>query len=263
MSSSRISHPLLTPDGVTLGLGLLSIGRSWGLAQGVPPDEASARKLLEGAFTLGVRVFDTAPAYAESEARFGDFLRSLGRQASEVLVATKMGQEWEPAIGDVRRDHSADGLKRSIERSLKLLGRIDLLQVHSASVEVLRSDGLAAALEHAGALGVTTFGASISDVATAEAACASGVYRWLQMPFSQNQQVLQPVFAIAQASGVRIMVNRPFAMGHMLADPVADKHAVQREALSFIRGQGFDGCILTGTRSVAHLAESLVAFEAG
>ena len=64
-------------QGVELGLGLVSLGRQWGVRDVDPPNEADAAALLECAVALGIRVFDTAPAYGSSEERLGRFLTSL------------------------------------------------------------------------------------------------------------------------------------------------------------------------------------------
>ncbi len=65
---------LSAPDGVELGLGLLSIGRRLGSQDAVPTD--SGRCLL-GTRWHAHPLFDTAPAYAASERRLGAFLRTL------------------------------------------------------------------------------------------------------------------------------------------------------------------------------------------
>ncbi|NSY07657.1 hypothetical protein G6L84_14145 [Agrobacterium tumefaciens] len=71
---------------VELGLGLLSIGRQWDVNDVLPPKEEAALSLIEAAYSNGLRLFDTAPAYARSEA-------ILGRApvpSSEITIATKM-----------------------------------------------------------------------------------------------------------------------------------------------------------------------------
>src|SRR5688572_8593076 len=119
---------------VQLGLGLLSIGRPWGARRESPPPESEALVLLEKALALGIRCFDTAPAYGASEAILGRFLRKTN---APIFVSTKMGEWWDPVNGSsVAHDYHL--LKTSINRSLELLGRIDLLQVHKATAENLQ-----------------------------------------------------------------------------------------------------------------------------
>jgi len=78
---------------VQLGLGLISIGRTWG-ARPVPvPGEAEALAFLEGAYELGIRLFDTSPSYGDSEVKLGRFLTGLSREErAQVSVATKFGE---------------------------------------------------------------------------------------------------------------------------------------------------------------------------
>ena len=62
---------------VEFGLGLIGIGKPWGFVDPEVPDESQAIALLEKAFVLGVRYFDTAPSYGSSEERLGKFLAAL------------------------------------------------------------------------------------------------------------------------------------------------------------------------------------------
>jgi aryl-alcohol dehydrogenase-like predicted oxidoreductase len=233
---------------VELGLGLLSNGRPWGHRRESPPTESDALALLEQAVSLGIRVFDTAPAYGASEAILGRFLRRNYR----AFVATKMGERWDAASGASTVDHRYESLKRSIDRSLELLGRIDLLQVHKATAENLHSADVARAVEYARGCGIAQFGASVADLAAAEAASKTGWCSHLQFPFSRANTALAPIFPLARQSGMKLVINRPLAMGQI---PAAS------EAFGFIRSQDFSGVVLTGTKSIAHLIENHAAFS--
>jgi aryl-alcohol dehydrogenase-like predicted oxidoreductase len=87
-------------------------------------DEAEARRLIERAFELGIRYFDTAAGYTFrpherlSETYYG---RVLAPHRDQIFLATKSGE----------RDR--DGMLRSVEKSLELLrtDRLDLVQMHS------------------------------------------------------------------------------------------------------------------------------------
>jgi D-threo-aldose 1-dehydrogenase len=111
-----------------------------------PMSDAEAQSVLERAWELGVRHFDTAPHYGTglSERRLGRFLHGLPRDA--FTVSTKVGRllvDTDEDIdgldnfygGDRKRrvlDYSADGVRRSHEESLTRLGldRVDTLYVH-------------------------------------------------------------------------------------------------------------------------------------
>jgi len=236
---------------IELGLGLLSIGRPWGTRREPPPAESEAVALLHHAVSLGIRFFDTAPAYGASEAILGRFLRT---NQDKILVATKMGEDWDPASGASTVDHRYDTLARSLDRSLERLGRIDVLQIHKATAANLHSSGVERAIGYARACGVHKFGASVSDLAAAEAASRTAWCSCIQFPFNRANTALAPVFALAREAKLELIVNRPLAMGELRASA---------DAFRFIRSQDFRGVVLTGTKSIAHLTQNHAAFHAG
>ena len=240
---------------VSLGLGLLSIGRQWGVNAVQPPDDDASGRLIEAAIDAGIRFFDTAPAYARSEEIFGRSLRADPARSAELFIATKAGEHWDDGTGSTYVDHGFAALSRSIDTSLQRLGRIDLLQIHKANAAVVTSSEVLRALDHAQAAGITAFGASVSDLDGARAVCASGRYSHIQFPFNREQGALLPVFDMAAEHGITVIVNRPFAMGALSAAPVEQF----RYILEHISGAGI---ILTGTSSQAHLADNLAAFTA-
>ena len=244
-----------------LGLGLLSIGRTWGYRSEPPPSEADARRLLEVAFESGLQCFDTAPAYGTSEERFGAFLATLGTRREGLLVATKLGEHWDAQAQSSFTDHSHDALRRSLDQSLRRLGRIDLLQVHKATAANVGAPDVVRTLEYARSLGIRWLGASISDVAAAEAACAVGLYSHLQFPYNTLNRTLEPVFALASRHGLQVLINRPFAMGQVLHDTDRPRETVLRESLDQVLRQPFRGWVLTGTKSTDHLRQTLAAFR--
>ena len=249
------------PDALDLGLGLLSIGRVWGVGQNEPPSEQDAEELLRRAIELDITVFDTAPAYATSEARLGRFLHGLGPvRRKDLVVMTKAGEHWDYARGTSYVDHSRDALRRSIDRSLELLGRIDVLQIHKATRDVVRDAGVLAALEYARACGIATFGASVSDEASGVAALETGAYHALQFPLNIADPSLAPLLTVLEEAGGTAIVNRPFAMGGLLRS-AADTGTHARAAFRFLRQTMDRGVVLSGTGKAAHLAENVAAFR--
>jgi len=92
--------------------------------------EATVQMIMH-AYALGVRMFDTGPSYGagEAERRLGEALARL--PPYDPIVSTKVGVQ---SAGLMRRerDFSADGVRRSVEASLKRLrrARIDCLYLH-------------------------------------------------------------------------------------------------------------------------------------
>ena len=248
-------------DGLELGLGLVSIGRPWGVASAAPPDEKGAFAVLERAVELGIQIFDTAPAYASSEERLGRFLGSLEPQErSRFVIMTKAGEHWNSDSSAPFVDHSRDALVRSIDRSLRLLGRVDLLQVHKATVEALALPDVADALDYARSCGVSALGASVSDLEAGRMALGSGLFQALQFPFNRSNRLFGPLLAEMAASAALPILNRPFAMGALVDD---EQGALEsgRAAFRFIAGAVERGIVLTGTAKPDHLEQNVLAFR--
>jgi len=242
------------------GLGLIGIGRPWGHVPGDVPAEADARTFLEFAFDSGVRYFDTAPSYGLSERRLGAFLASLAADARALAtVATKFGEHWDFEKGEPFVDHSYEALARSLDRSLTLLGKIDVLQLHKTSVEVLRSVDLGKAWKYARQTGVQTIGPSVADIESAKAAIEDGRYEMLQLPLNQSNMQFVELLESLAARGLWIAANRPFAMGRTVVEKPGAQTKV--DAFRFLLDLPFSGVILSGTKSKAHLAENLQTFR--
>ena len=83
-----------------------------------------ARRAIHRAVALGVNYIDTAPGYHNSEEVLG---RALADVDAPLILSTKLGgrpQPFEP--------QNRDALLRSVEESLRLLGRdhVDILMIH-------------------------------------------------------------------------------------------------------------------------------------
>ena len=100
-----------------LGLGGLFVSKVGG------PFE-QARATILRAIELGVNYVDTAPGYLDSEEVLGRVLEGVD---TPLILSTKLGGRPQPF--DAR---DADGLRRSVEESLRLLKRdaVDILMVH-------------------------------------------------------------------------------------------------------------------------------------
>ncbi len=247
---------------IEFGLGLISIGKSWGFHPSALPNDGAIHRLLKTAVRLGIRILDTAPSYGASEEHVGRFLRTLEPQALDgLVVSTKCGEHWDAAKSAPFVDHSYDALCRSIDRSLERLPRISLLQIHKTTRPVIESRDLERALDYARARGITAFGASVTDLATARAVCESPRFSMIQIPLNSKVNHLEDALALARDHGKQVWTNRPFAMGELLYGDVPRREAAVA-AYRYVLGKGFCGAILTGAGSAAHLEEDLEAFRA-
>ncbi|MBQ3481703.1 MAG: aldo/keto reductase [Oscillospiraceae bacterium] len=133
-----------------------------------------AVRLLQAAYDGGIRYFDTANAYTDSEEKIG---LALADVRGGIVLSTK----------SQARDR--DGVLRHIENSLKMLrtDRIDLFQLHNVP-EMPDPDDPAGA--YAGALEarrrgwIGHIGVTTHRVGVAEDCIASGLFETLQFPFS-------------------------------------------------------------------------------
>jgi len=144
-----------------LALGLAGLGGTWG-----PVDEGESLATILQALEKGVGVFDTAPAYGTSEKLFGQALAQW--RGPRPVISTKVGRLPGRDSHDESYDFSVAGIRRSLERSLELLGvpRVDLLFLHEpqrvpplerprvvAALQQLQVDGLAGQLGIGGGWG--------------------------------------------------------------------------------------------------------------
>jgi aryl-alcohol dehydrogenase-like predicted oxidoreductase len=109
-----------------LGLGCMSIGT----------EEKKAREIIETALDEGINYFDSADLYdfGENETIVGAALKDV---REKVIIATKVGNRWNPDKTGWSWDPSKSHIKEAVKQSLKRLGTdyIDLYQLHGGTIE--------------------------------------------------------------------------------------------------------------------------------
>src|SRR5262249_38271330 len=147
-----------------LGLGGSEIGYE-GASQ------AAVDRLLGSALDAGLNVIDTAECYDRSEELVG---AALGARRAECLIFTKCGH----AAGWGRADWRMAPLLASIERSVKRLrtDRVDLVQLHSCDLSVLKRGEAIRALQAARERGLARFIGYSGDGAAARYAVECGAF---------------------------------------------------------------------------------------
>lgn len=132
-----------------------------------------AGKLLKKAYDAGIRFFDTARFYTDSEAKIGEALSSV---RGNLYIATKTGAQ------------NAEDFWKDLHTSLSLLKTdyIDIYQFHNPSFCPKPGDGtgLYEAMEEAKKQGkVRHIGITNHRLKIAHEAIDSGLYETLQFPF--------------------------------------------------------------------------------
>ncbi len=128
----EINMELADMPGTSLKVSPVAIG-TWAIGGWMwgGTDEAQSVSTIRAALEHGINIIDTAPAYGfgRSEEIVGKAIAE-GHLRSRVLIATKVGLEWEGA--SVFRNASRARIMREIEDSLRRLRTdyIDIYQVH-------------------------------------------------------------------------------------------------------------------------------------
>ncbi|NBJ91960.1 aldo/keto reductase [Parablautia muri] len=134
----------------------------------------AAVKLLRRAYEGGMRFFDTARAYSDSEYKLGLAFEGM---REKIFIATKSGAQ------------TGEAMKKDLETSLEMLRTdyIDIYQFHNPAFCPKTGDesGLYdAALEAKAAGKIRHIGITNHRLGVAKEAIESGLYETLQFPFS-------------------------------------------------------------------------------
>jgi D-threo-aldose 1-dehydrogenase len=221
-----------------LGLGSAPLG---GLFEAVTEDEV--HRVVDAAWSAGIRFFDTAPLYGHglAEKRLGEVLRTKPRD--EFVLATKVGRLLRadappepgqayvgvPPVNPVF-DFSYDGVMRSVDESLARLGldRIDILHLHDPddhyeealrgayrALDTLRSEGTIAAV--GAGMNQAEMLASFARDANFDCFLLAGRYTLLDRIGAKE------LLPLCVERGIAVVAGGVFNSG-ILADPNSDTH---------------------------------------
>lgn len=188
-----------------LGVGLAEIGFELAL-----DDVSQAARVLNTALDSGINFLDTAACYDVSEELIG---RTIARRREEYVLATKCGHVTGGYDGE---PWTAQTIMDSIERSLVRLRTdyLDVVQLHSCGVEVLKQGEAVRALLDARQAGKTRFAGYSGDNKAAGWAVESGLFDTLETSFNLvDQRARTRLFPQAKARDMGIIVKRPIANG--------------------------------------------------
>ncbi len=266
-------------------------------AYGHPPDKADALRLLDTAFELGVRHFDTAALYGfgRNEKLVGEF---LGPRREEIFLASKCGMRG--VDGKRVIDGRPETLHATIDESLQNLRTdfIDLYYLHRWDKQVPIEDSV-------GALGEMVLQGKIGAIGLSEVSASTLRRAHKVMPIAAVQSeyslwTRNPEIALLDTCRelrVALVAFSPLARGFLAAATTDTEAMTERDirramprfqephrtangqlferfeslaseavctpaqlALAWLLDQGDHILPIPGTRSVEHLAEN---FEAG
>jgi D-threo-aldose 1-dehydrogenase len=249
MRTRSLNTPAGPLDLTLLGFGGAPLGNLY-----TPITEDTARRTLDTAWDLGLRLYDTAPQYGFglSEERFGRALSS--RPRNDFVLSSKVGRLLRdcapadvPRLGFVETpdrtfdyDYSYDGVMRSHEESLRRLqqNRIDILFVHdvdaythgsreasNARVRELFDRGGYRALDELRASGaVKAIGAGVNEWEVCEVLARLGTFECFLLAGRYTlleQEALDSFLPLCEARGIGIILGGPFNSGILATGPVA------------------------------------------
>lgn len=202
---------------------------------GYSVDEERARETLLVAFDSPINFFDTAASYGdgESEKRVGEVLAELGGLPEGYVLATKADRDLQTG------EFTGEQMKRSVARSLQLLGldRLQLVHLHDpehesfehhmakgGTVEVLAGLKDEGVIEHLGVAGgpvdlMTRF----VETGLFEAAITHNRYTLLERSAG-------PLLDVAAERGVALLNAAPYGSGILAKGPDAYARYEYKEA---------------------------------
>lgn len=190
-----------------LGAGLAEIGYELSLSAA---DAVQAGEVLNRALDNGISFLDTAECYQVSEELLGG---AVSHRRGEYTLATKAGHLG----GRTGSEWTYQTVSGNVEDSLNRMrtDHVDLVQLHSCSVDVLERGEAVRALQDARQAGKTRFIGYSGDNEAAHWAVDSGLFDTLQTSFSIADQraFTTGLLKKAEARGMGIIIKRPIAGG--------------------------------------------------
>ena len=187
-----------------LGVGLAEIGQELELS-----DVDIVVSLINRALDSGINFLDTSACYDISEELLG---RTVSSRRSEYVLATKAGHVTGGYVGE---EWTYETISDSIDRSLRRMrtDHVDLVQLHTCTVEVLEKGDAIRALQDARDAGKTRFIGYSGDNDAAHWAVDSGLFDTLQTSFNIVDQTPRTTGLLekADSAGLGIIVKRPVA----------------------------------------------------
>ena len=219
---------------VTLGRTGITVNRNgFGALPIQRVTEEDATTILRKAYDQGIRFFDSARWYSDSEEKLGNALSDVRK---DIYIATKTGST------------TVEGFWQDLETSLKNLKTdyIDIYQFHNPSFCPKPGDGtgLYEAMLEAKAQGKIHFiGLTNHRLPVAIEACESGLYDTIQFPFSylaDQKDIDLPIWGIQKESELDEFISYQ-TKAPELTQEIQDLIAHDRKELAgdFCRGCGY------------------------
>ena len=277
-----------------LGLGLAALGRpgyiTLGHHQNIGDDKSKdnmrnqCHKVLDFAYNKGIRYFDVARVYGESEEFLSSWIRKQNQFAG--FVGSKWGYEylaeWNVETDQhERKDHSHPFLKKQwVETRMNLGKSIDLYQIHSVTPEsgVLKDNAVIQelhAIKKGGVdIGISTSGPQQNETITEllEINKTEKLFTFIQCTINIFEQSCIEILEKASNQGINVIAKEIFANGRLTdlneslhqkklseIKKVASKYKMTIEdlALIWVYQLPFVKIVLTGASTIDQLDKNI------
>lgn len=202
-----ISFPLI--------LGTVQLGLPYGIANATgKPDQQAANAIVATAWEQGVKTFDTAQGYGNSETVLGEALQACHAR-DQAQVITKLSPALPPSGAEIEQSLSISRERLGVKRFFcVMLHREEHLSLLDDYVgETLRRQRAAGRLEH--------IGVSVYTPEKALQALRHPLVDIVQIPASLLDRRCETagVFALAERTGKQLHVRSAFLQGVLLMPP--------------------------------------------
>lgn len=274
-----------------IGLGLAALGRPEYInirkEKDIDKSEAAfknnALAMLNSAYHLGIRYFDTAPSYGKGEAFLTEWQNKL--QYTDTELATKWGYtyvaNWKLNFKGNHeiKEHSIDKLLEQWETSKELLPALKVYQIHSATFDsgVLENQKVLKKLyqikkETGLAIGLTSSGPNQALVLKEAAEIKiNGAFLFdvFQVTYNILEQTTFEVLAQLIQNGKKVVVKEAIANGRLFRNTpetvlnLAAKYKVGIDAIAlrFVIDALQPSVVLSGASTKMQLEENLKSLE--
>lgn len=239
--------------------------------------EKDVERILNSVVDNGVTLIDTARGYNLSEERIGKY---LAHRRDEYILSTKVGYD----IAGYQ-DWTYDCIIAGIDKALKRLNTdyIDIVHLHSCSLDILKRGGVIEALHKAKKQGKIRVAAYSGENEALDFAVSSGAFDSIQSSINIcDQRIIDTQLADAKNKHMGVIAKRPIANAPWKFDerPVGHYAEVYWErlkkmsfdtqglnlheiALRFTAYlEGVHSCIV-GTSNLEHLQENIELINKG
>ncbi|WP_308990970.1 aldo/keto reductase [Mariniflexile litorale] len=277
-----------------LGLGMAAIGRPHYInvrknttaKSEVTELKANGFEVLDEAYKLGVRYFDTAPGYGLAEQLLIEWLAN--KNDNSIQVATKWGYTYTAnfdadALVHEVKEHSISKLKEQWQVSKNLLPFLTTYQIHSATLEtgVLENESVLNELAHLKSefnlkIGISTTGENqVEVIKKALEVSVDGIplFDTFQSTYNVLDQSVFNVNNLLKQEGKKLIIKEALANGRIFRnsnypkytdfynymESVSNKYnvGVDAIALQFCARTIPESIILSGASTVGQLKENL------